>query len=101
MTPVRVLIIEDSDDDALLVITHLRRGGIEVAYERVQTIEAVSEALTARPPGHRDLRLQPAGVQRGGSTEGAAGQRPGRVVHPCLRSSGRGDRRRGHEGRSP
>ena len=50
MTPVRVLIIEDSDDDALLVITHLRRGGIEVAYERVQTIEAVSEALTARPP---------------------------------------------------
>jgi PAS domain S-box-containing protein len=48
--PVRVLIIDDSDDDALLVVTHLRRGGIELAYERAETIEAVAEALAARPP---------------------------------------------------
>ncbi len=50
MIGVRVLIIDDSDDDALLIVTHLRRGGIELTYERVQTIDAVSEALTARPP---------------------------------------------------
>jgi PAS domain S-box-containing protein len=50
MTPVRVLIIEDSDDDALLVATHLRRGGIELAYERAETTGAVAAALAARPP---------------------------------------------------
>jgi PAS domain S-box-containing protein len=50
MSPTRVLIIDDSDDDVLLVVTHLRRGGIELTYERVQTIEAVREALKARPP---------------------------------------------------
>src|SRR5437899_321109 len=50
MTPVRVLIIDDSDDDALLVVTHLRRGGIELTYERTETIQAVADALTARPP---------------------------------------------------
>jgi two-component system cell cycle sensor histidine kinase/response regulator CckA len=50
MTPIRVLIIEDSDDDALLIATHLRRGGIELTYERVETTEAVSEALAARRP---------------------------------------------------
>jgi hypothetical protein len=32
--PVRALIIDDSDDDALLIVTHLRRGGIELTYER-------------------------------------------------------------------
>jgi PAS domain S-box-containing protein len=50
MAPVRALIIEDSDDDALLVATHLRRGGIELTYERVETTEAVAAALAARPP---------------------------------------------------
>src|SRR5690348_7087067 len=50
MTPVRVLMIEDRDDDALLVAAHLRRGGIELTYERAETTEAVAAALAARPP---------------------------------------------------
>jgi hypothetical protein len=50
MTPVRVLIIDDSDDDALLIATHLKRRGMDVAYERAETIQAVSETLAARPP---------------------------------------------------
>jgi PAS domain S-box-containing protein len=50
MTPVRILIIEDNDDDALLVATHLRRGGIELTYERAETAETVAAALAARPP---------------------------------------------------
>jgi hypothetical protein len=50
MTPVRVLIIEDSDDDALLLAAHLRRGGIELTYERAETTGAVAAALAARPP---------------------------------------------------
>jgi PAS domain S-box-containing protein len=48
--PVRVLIIDDSDDDALLIATHLRRGGIELTYERAETMQALAETLTARPP---------------------------------------------------
>jgi two-component system, cell cycle sensor histidine kinase and response regulator CckA len=50
MAAIRVLIIEDSDDDALLIARHLRRGGIELTYERVQTARAVAEALANRPP---------------------------------------------------
>ena len=48
--PVRVLIIDDSDDDALLIATHLRRGGIELTYERAETTQAIAGALAARPP---------------------------------------------------
>jgi PAS domain S-box-containing protein len=48
--PVRVLIIDDSADDALLIVTHLRRGGIELTYERAETMQALAETLTARPP---------------------------------------------------
>ena len=47
---VRLLICEDSDDDALLVVTHLRRGGLQVDYERVQTAQDAAEALARRPP---------------------------------------------------
>jgi PAS domain S-box-containing protein len=50
MTATRVLIIEDNDDDALLVASHLRRGGIELTYERAETADAVATALAARPP---------------------------------------------------
>jgi PAS domain S-box-containing protein len=50
MLPVRLLVIDDNDEDALLIVTHLRRGGITLTYERVQTAEAVSAALAARPP---------------------------------------------------
>ncbi len=44
-TPLSVLIVEDSEDDALLVVRELRRGCYEVVFERVDTAEAMSEAL--------------------------------------------------------
>ena len=43
--PLRVLIIEDSEDDALLTIRELKKGGYEPAYERVETAEAMRTAL--------------------------------------------------------
>ena len=43
--PVRLLIVEDSDDDARLVVRLLRRGGFEPAYERVQDVRALQVAL--------------------------------------------------------
>lgn len=42
----RILIIEDSDDDALLMVMQLRRSGFEPVYERVETPEATEDALS-------------------------------------------------------
>ena len=44
----RILIVEDSEDDAQLVLRALRRGGLEVASERVETADALREALTSQ-----------------------------------------------------
>jgi signal transduction histidine kinase/FixJ family two-component response regulator len=41
----RVLLIEDSEDDALLVLRHLRRGGYEAVLERVYSAEQFNLAL--------------------------------------------------------
>jgi signal transduction histidine kinase/DNA-binding response OmpR family regulator len=45
---VRLLIVEDSDDDARLVVRVLRRSGFEPAYERVQDVHALRSALRDR-----------------------------------------------------
>ncbi len=44
--PVRVLQVEDSEDDALLVVRELRRGGLEVAARRVDTVADLELALS-------------------------------------------------------
>ncbi len=44
-TPLRVLIVEDSEDDALLIVRELQRGGYEPDWERVETPEAMQKAL--------------------------------------------------------
>ena len=49
-TPLQVLIVEDSEDDALLVVRHLKRSGYEPEYERVETPEAMKKALAERGP---------------------------------------------------
>ncbi len=41
------LIVEDSVDDALLVLRELRRHGFTVVWERVETAEALHQALTS------------------------------------------------------
>ena len=46
--PLRVLIVEDVEDDALLMIHELRRGGFEPFFERVETREALRAALRDR-----------------------------------------------------
>ncbi len=48
-TPLRVLIVEDSEDDALFMVRELRRGGYEPLHERVDTPEAMDEALSRGP----------------------------------------------------
>jgi len=41
----RVLIIEDSEDDFLLLLRQLRKGGYDPEYERVETAEPMEKAL--------------------------------------------------------
>ena len=43
--PLRVLVVEDSEDDALLLLRELKRGGYDVTSERVDTPEAMTAAL--------------------------------------------------------
>src|SRR5919112_5948907 len=44
-TPLKVLLVEDSEDDALLLMRMLRRGGYDPAWERVDTAAAMEAAL--------------------------------------------------------
>ena len=43
--PLRVLLIEDSEDDAVLLLRELRYGGYEPVFERVDTAVAMNAAL--------------------------------------------------------
>lgn len=43
--PIRVLIVEDSEDDALLTLRELKKGGYDPEYSIVETPEAMSKAL--------------------------------------------------------
>jgi two-component system cell cycle sensor histidine kinase/response regulator CckA len=43
--PLRVLIVEDSEEDGLLLVRELKRGGYEPIYERVETASAMQAAL--------------------------------------------------------
>lgn len=43
--PLRLLLVEDSEDDAMLLTRELRRGNYDPVYERVDTAAAMSEAL--------------------------------------------------------
>ncbi len=48
-TPLRVLVVEDSEFDARMLVTVLRKGGYEPVSERVETAEAMGAALDAKP----------------------------------------------------
>ena len=41
----RALIVEDCESDAALLLAELEQAGYEITYERVQTAEAMREAL--------------------------------------------------------
>jgi PAS domain S-box-containing protein len=47
--PLRCLLVEDSEDDARLLLRHLRDVGYDVTSERVDTPEAMQAALTLKP----------------------------------------------------
>jgi signal transduction histidine kinase len=45
LTSLRALLVEDSEDDALLLVRHLASGGYELDVERVETAETFERAL--------------------------------------------------------
>jgi two-component system cell cycle sensor histidine kinase/response regulator CckA len=47
--PLRLLMIEDSEDDALLLARELRRAGYDLTHERVDTAVALNAALDRAP----------------------------------------------------
>jgi signal transduction histidine kinase/DNA-binding response OmpR family regulator len=47
--PLRVLIVEDSENDTLLLVKELRRGGYEPVYERVDSLAGMKAALETQP----------------------------------------------------
>lgn len=47
--PVRVLIVEDSKDDADLMVRYLRKGGFRPKSQRVESAEGLTDALKKEP----------------------------------------------------
>jgi two-component system cell cycle sensor histidine kinase/response regulator CckA len=45
MKHLKALIVEDSEEDALMLLRHLKRGGYEIEYLRVQTADTMEHAL--------------------------------------------------------
>lgn len=48
LRPLRVLIVEDSDDDALLLVRSLRLAGYDLIFQRVETAETMAAALAGQ-----------------------------------------------------
>jgi DNA-binding Lrp family transcriptional regulator/CheY-like chemotaxis protein len=44
-SPIRLLVVEDSEDDTLLLLHHLQRGGLQCVHERVDTAKSLSDTL--------------------------------------------------------
>jgi PAS domain S-box-containing protein len=53
----RVLLVEDSENDAMLLLRELRRGGYEPVHERVHTPEGMEEAWRAAEAGGRPFHI--------------------------------------------
>jgi signal transduction histidine kinase len=45
LTPLRALVLEDSEDDLLILEQHLNRGGYALDFERVETADEFEQAL--------------------------------------------------------
>jgi CheY-like chemotaxis protein len=66
----RVLIVEDSEDDALLLLRELERGGYELIHQRVDTPEAMRRTLAVS--GLWDVVLSDWQMPRFSATEALA-----------------------------
>jgi signal transduction histidine kinase len=83
--PLRALIVEDSEQDAALLIRELRRGGYELKFERVETPEAMHAALDRQA---WDIVLSDFSMPRFSGTEALAVVRGRNLDIPFIIVSG-------------
>jgi len=98
--PLRVLFIEDSEDDTALLVRELKRAGYETDYKRVDTPNSLKAVLAA---GEWDLVISDFSMPLFSGTDALKLVRDdgiGRAVHFRLRDDGGGNRRRRPERRS-
>ena len=62
--PLRILLVEDSPEDAEILLREIRRGGFEVEHERVASADAMRAALQKPGWGADHLRFCNAGIRR-------------------------------------
>jgi PAS domain S-box-containing protein len=48
-TPLHILLVEDSEDDAVLILHHIRKGGWDIESDRVETADGLRTALREKP----------------------------------------------------
>jgi PAS domain S-box-containing protein len=87
LTPLRALLVEDSEDDALLLLRELRRGGYEPEYERVDTPEAMRSVLDGS--AHWDVIFSDYNMPRFGAPEALALAREAAPQTPVIVVSGK------------
>ncbi len=85
LRPLRVLLVEDSVDDATLILAALRRAGYDVHNQRVATAPAMQEALAQEP---WDLILSDYAMPGFGGLEALAMLRDSGLDLPFLIVSG-------------
>jgi PAS domain S-box-containing protein len=81
-----VLLVEDSENDALLLLRELKKGGYEPDYERVQTPEAMEKALAG---SSWDLVVSDYRLPRFGAPEALALFRESDLEAPFVVVSGK------------
>jgi len=77
------LIVDDSEDDALLEVAELQRGGYEVTWSASRPPRRCDARWTPAV-GCRPLRFQDAALQRPGCAGTAQSERLGPAVRHCF-----------------
>lgn len=69
LAALRVLVVEDSEDDTLLLLRELRHGGFEPSHERVDTAEGMEKALEEARDEPFDIVVSDQSMPRFGAPE--------------------------------
>jgi PAS domain S-box-containing protein len=85
---IRILIVEDSRTDAVLLIHHLDKQGYEVTSERVETAESFNEALDAK---EWDIVISDYVLPSFSGLDALKILRDRKIDIPCIITSGRID----------